>query len=151
MNDMSVSASIDFKVVDSRGCKIKPVNLIMQLIDFGWNPDFNKVMSYLPVNDEDDFDWQAEKYNLQSLLKILNTKEFQGELIGVILVWKDSEIGGSFLIHQDGTLSINMSINRQIIKGAGFETTDVNWYVVRILPSFSKNNQKIASIKYVEY
>lgn len=71
---MSVSASIDVKVVNSQGCMVKPSDLIMQLIDFGWNPEYNSKMLYLPVGDEDDFDWQTEEYNLQSLLSILKVK-----------------------------------------------------------------------------
>lgn len=147
---MSVSAYLELKVVHSQGCEMNPVALVEQLMDYGWEPSINYEMSYLPLGDDGDFDWETEKFNLESLMATLREKELQGELIGVVLTWKDSGIGGQFLVYEDGTLSISMSINRKFIDEVEEKITDLNWYLVRILPAFNREGQQVISFKYEE-
>ena len=62
------------------------------------------------------------------------------------LTWRDSEIGGEFLIYPDGLILISLSINRKT-SNEGF--TDVNWYLSKILPPLRKSFT-IESIKFSE-
>jgi len=132
---------------------MSPVKVVQTLLDNGWTLNDHGQVSYLLVGDRDDFDWQRQRIEMATLMEVLKQKEQRGELIGVVMTWKDTGIGGNFLIRNDGWVSVNLSINRKCIDrsediGA---ITDVNWYLIRLLPAFQRNGLLVQSFSYEEH
>lgn len=69
--------------------------------------------TFLPIGDDDNYGWQHVSISKEELLKILSTKEKQRELLGVGMTWKDTNIGGTFLIRENGTFLMSPDINRK--------------------------------------
>jgi len=90
-------------------------------------------MSFLPLNDNDMFDWQREPIDEEKLIKLLSNKEKLKEPLGVCITWKDTNIGGSLLTINDNQLLFSITINRKTIPlcGGGY-ITDINWYLLNI-------------------
>ncbi|WP_144687022.1 hypothetical protein [Acetivibrio clariflavus] len=98
-------------------------------------------VSFLPLGDNDDYDWQSEEIDLEQLMDIIDKKEKQNEVIGVILYWDKSSIGMQLLIWNSGKLPFILTINRKILNdNTEINVTDVNWYLERILPAFIGGN-----------
>ncbi len=137
---MSVSASIVVALTKT----ISPVEVIKILTGFGWNLiNEEGYINYLPIGDKDNFAWQAEKnMSFDTLAKILNAKEKADEIIGVILTWKDTNIGGTFLFQPKGSLdtfSMHISIERQkALIAEEYDITDFQWYLSKLLPPLNK-------------
>lgn len=149
---MSISASFDFALVSSQAKTISAVDTIQRMLQFGWVLNDGGVVSYLPLGDKDDYDWQRANITLEELLPILREKERQDEIIGVSMTWKDTDIGGVFLFRNDGEISISLSINRKVVDGnAGGEVTDVSWYLTKLLPAFSQGDLITESFLYKEH
>ena len=135
---MSVSASIKW-VIRKENKQILWVEVIQYLLANGWSLNDNNKMTFLPLHDNDMFDWQRESINEEYLIKILTDKENAKELLGVCITWKDSNIGGALLTVGNDELLFSLSINRKTIQSCGGNpTTDVNWYLLRFNPIFSQ-------------
>ncbi|NLW48571.1 MAG: hypothetical protein GXY86_14740 [Firmicutes bacterium] len=146
---MSTSASINIRL----NCEyVSPTKIINIFLDNGWTFNDNGFISYLPIGDNDDFNWQSKNIDKDYLIKILAKKEQKKELIGVVITWKDTEIGGQLLIWDKGDISISLTLNRKLIDtDKSDRITDVNWYLKRILPIFPVNNLDIESFCYEEH
>ncbi|PIH57646.1 hypothetical protein CS562_20890 [Paenibacillus sp. LK1] len=77
-----------------------------QIRKFGWSYNDHGHATFLPIGDDDDYGWQHVSISKEELLKILSTKEKQRELIGIGMTWKDTNIGGTFLIRENGTFEM---------------------------------------------
>ncbi len=148
---MSVSAHINIDLTEYTGTPISSVDKIKALLDYGWTLNDHGLISYLPIGDKDDFNWQRESISEEALLNIVKSKEKAGEIIGVSITWNNSNIGGDLLIFEDGTLSLSACINRQeFVTKDEYKITDVNWYLERLLPAFKQKNWYIESHSYEE-
>jgi len=133
---MSALASIDV-TIEKRGSEsITAVEILELLTKQGWNINNNGNTLYLPLGDDDDFDWQEAVINKEELFSIIVQKEEQQEIIGIGLTWENTDIGGTLLIHSNNLLSFSLTINRKVLSN---NITDVNWYLERILPCFETN------------
>ena len=143
---MSISASIDLAI----NTTISPLilTIIRILLAAGWGFKYEQFSSYLPLGDNDDFDWKIEKIEDINLLEILAEKEKSGELIGVAMVWKNTGSGGTFLFHSDGSISISLSINRKKIEE---KFTDVNWYIDKLISPLIEAKIIIESFVFSEH
>lgn len=149
---MSISASIDIKLIKY----ISSIRIIQELSNFGWTLNHRGKMSYLPINDNGMFNWTDEDFCEESLIKILKQKEKLGELIGVGMVWQDINIGGEFLFYPsdklDGQISIILSMNRKILQiNTHLKITDVNWYLIKLLPPLNKGDFNVEFYSYSEH
>ncbi len=151
---MSVSASIDINLSKNEGKNRSTVEIIEVLVNFGWNLVHDTYISYLPLGDKDDFDWQAEKgMSFETLTKIIEVKEQAEETVGIIMTWKDTDIGGTFLFwppNKDnlGTFSMNIGINRQIITLTDdYNITDFQWYLPKLLVPLNR----ILTVEYFSF
>lgn len=130
---MSISSSIEIALS-------KPVArmiILQKLEEFGWSYNDHGKVTFLPVGDVDDFDWQQECIPLEDLYKILAKKDDQKELIGVVMTWKDTSIGGTFLIRENSTIIFSPDINRRVLKAESYnKITDINWYMTKLVPVF---------------
>lgn len=131
---------------------ISKVRLIENLANFGWTFNDNGQVSYLPIGDKDDFNWQREDIVPEDLMMILKEKEKCGEPIGVAMTWKNTDIGGEFLLMNNGEILISLSINRKLLNTGivNVKNTDVNWYLTRLLPVFNQEDLKVESFSYQE-
>ncbi|GBG56948.1 hypothetical protein SPFL3102_02313 [Sporomusaceae bacterium FL31] len=145
---MSVSASIDIKLTVRNGI-ISKVTLIQKLLDFGWTFNDSGKITYLPIGDEDKFDWQSENISVDMLLMILREKVQRDELLGIVMTWKGTGVGGNILLKKTDELTFCLTINRRTISGSN--VTDVNWYLVKLLPAFSQSDSTVESFSYEEH
>lgn len=147
---MSISASIDVKLKEREGNIVSPMLIIKKLLHYGWTFNDSGRVSYLPLGDSDNYDWQFENIDTQSLIAILDEKEKKGEVIGVSMTWKETNIGGSFLFFKNGEVSISLIINRKLLDN--MRHTDVSWYLKRLLPVFNQEDGiELQRFSYEEY
>ncbi|MEC0124145.1 hypothetical protein [Paenibacillus pabuli] len=143
---MSVSVSIEIRLSK----QISRMTILRKLEDFGWTYNDQGKVTYLPIGDEDDFDWQHKSIPLEELLKILVIKDNQRELIGVVMTWKDTDEGGTFLIEENGTIIISPDINRKVLDIESYnKITDVNWYITKLIPAFGQLYESISFNEHV--
>lgn len=62
---MSASASIDIRLGNRKDVPMSKVQLIKLLLGFGWTLNDCGEVSYLPVGDEERFDWQRESKSVK--------------------------------------------------------------------------------------
>ena len=142
---MSVSSSIEI----SLSKPLSRLTILQKLEEFGWSYNDQGKVSYLPIGDEDDFDWQHKDIPVEELLKILAIKDSQSELIGVAMTWKDTNIGGTFLIKENNTILMSPDINRKVLDVESYnKVTDINWYTTKLIPVFG---ELFESISYDEH
>ena len=122
------------------------------MLAHGWTINDHGKMGFLPIHDNDMYNWQWEAINIDTLMEILREKEKFKEPLGVLITWKDSNIGGSLITYSMDEICLFITINRQVIQlREGLSMTDANWYLERIKPIFiSGNGITISSIKFSE-
>lgn len=149
---MSVSASIDIRLAMVEGCLPSAVEIINSLLRCNWTTNDNEKISYLPLGDNDAYDWQNESICSEHLVEIINEKERQNEVIGVVLTWEKSDIGMHILVLNNRDLSFNLSMNRKRINDdLELNMTDVNWYLERIMPAFRGENYIVESVTFEQH
>ncbi len=139
---MSVSTSIDIHLSKNEKMHRPTIEIIKVLINFGWTLSNNGYMGYLPLGDRDDFDWQEKEINFETLTNILKAKEEANEVVGVIMTWKNTGIGGTFLFWTNEryeTFTMGISVNRQVITlQNNYKITDFQWYLPKLLIPLNK-------------
>lgn len=139
---MSIAASIDITLSKNLG-NTDSVRIIEALLDYGWSIENEGFVSYLPYGDKEDFEWVLEKISRHVFFNEIAKKERAGELIGVVLFWGASGIGGDLLIQKNGVVSFAASINRVELRGSSI--TDASWYIERLLFAFTARDFAIES------
>ena len=159
---MSVSASIDLRVVQSStGKLITPIKAIELLAHYGWSLQRDGYVCYLPPGDGDNFGWDGRRMSIESLMAILTKKEDLSELIGVLLTWKNTDIGGNLLLYGNKKslekdfftpISFHIDGNRkQLVINDSYGMTDVNWYLEKLLPAFNQGDTYVEYFSYDEH
>ncbi|WP_261828717.1 hypothetical protein [Inconstantimicrobium mannanitabidum] len=146
---MSVSASISVQLERRNNEKISVIQLINTFISNNWRLQDDGKISYLPLGDDDDFDWQYNEISVEELMNIVNKKEICREIIGLLMLWDTTDVGVQLLIHSELELSFSISVNRKTIDNGNI--TDVNWYLEKIITLLKKNNYIIESFSFEEY
>lgn len=144
---MSRFASID--IVVSSPSKTS-VDIIKALLKAGWTFNDYDNVSYLPIGDNDDFDWQRKPASDIDLVKLFTEKDKLGEIIGVVMTWKKTNVGGEMIFRQDNSFSFSLSMNRKNLAQHS-NVTDINWYLERLIPAISINEMVVESIKFDEH
>jgi hypothetical protein len=124
------------------------IELIEILLNNGWSVKDHGHISYLPLGDKDTFNWQhAAIPSWPKIVETLKQKEKNRETIGLVMTWKDVNIGGEFLFFPDGRqLAISWSVNRRTLKHCA-DFTDHSWYLSRILMPLLKECIVIESVR----
>jgi len=140
---MSVLAGIEISFSKENNV----LNLIDSLTQYGWCLNENSTISYLPLGDNEQYDWQTESLdNWDFICGVIEKKMLTGEMVGLSLTWKDSMIGGEFLFDSNGSyLNIGLSINRKT-KGDSNDT-DFNWYTEKLTEAFFEKAIKVENIE----
>lgn len=141
--NMSVSASIEINLSGTDS-----FNIMLNLLNAGWVFNDNGYQTYLPVGDNDDWDWRSEKLTNEQLLSIIEKKQQLNEVIGVGLTWGDTGRGGELILGIDNSLMFNISNNRLI---NDYFLTDFDWYLRKLIHALDTGNILIQSVKFEEY
>lgn len=147
---MSVEASIDIRL--NEYIKYGIMDIIEALIEGGWilRNKQNEV-SYLPIGDEDNFDWLEETITQDELKDIIEKKESLNEVVGVKMYWKDTNIGITLLLYSYKEFSVSLSINRKKINAVDTRSvTDINWYIQTIVETLKEQKHQIESFTFEE-
>lgn len=97
----------------------------------GWyiyNPQ-GKV-EYLPVGDDDEYDWQCDELSEGELYDIISKKMASKEQIGINLFYCNGTEGISLIAYNTSQIILSLTINRKIAKG---KYTDMSWYLENII------------------
>jgi hypothetical protein len=142
---MSHAAGINITISSSTKSILE---LIEVFLNNGWSVKDHGHISYLPLGDKDAFNWQHIAIAAwPKIVEILKQKEKNRELIGLVMTWKDANIGGEFLFFPDGQLlAVSWSVNRKALKHCA-DFTDHSWYLTRILAPLLKAGIVIESVQ----
>ena len=84
----------------------------------------------------------------QEIFDFLKIKSNSDEVIGFVMTWSDTNIGGDVLFFPNFEFLFSININ---IKEIYNKIVDINWYLIKLLPVFDKNGVLYNSIVYNEY
>ena len=122
------SIKIGFRSINGGASKI-----ISDMLQVGWHLDDHGGISYLPIGDNDMFDWSEMPLSgKEELFHLIGVKEKANELVGVVLLWKDSHVGVQVLI-SNGLVRFLPTVNRRVLEGK-LEISDVSWYLATLIP-----------------
>jgi len=127
-----VSRSVSITLTIHRPWHVSRMDVISAMLAGGWRADDHGQICYLPLGDRDDYDWQAKPLaESPRVLVELTGKDRAGEVLGLTVLWADTNVGGQLLYWTDGRLTLLVEINRRTLDG---RVTDVSWYLAKLLP-----------------
>lgn len=99
-----------------------------------WSIVVNDNICYLPLNDDDKFDWTyVSKKEKEFVYTQIIQKELDNEIIGIMLLNDKFDTGFYLLIFPEfEKLSLDLYFNRKII--ANSDITDYTWYLSQLCP-----------------
>ena len=115
----------------------------------GWyiyNPQ-GKV-EYLPIGDDDEYDWQCDEISESELYNIVSKKTARREQIGVNLFYCNGTEGISLLAYNTSQILLSIAINRKTSK---VRYTDRSWYLENIVYKRLNIDLRLLSYKIEEY
>lgn len=102
----------------------------------GWRMDDGGHIRYLV--DPDMFEWRSS--DLRDSVRVVEELESARLINGacaIVLTWKDTGIGGSFLINSFGE-SVTVDPTRSVVNRMDAEKfIDFEWYLARVIPCFN--------------
>lgn len=127
---MSVAFSLNIKL--EANCLIHCKEIIELLIKNEWNIRKGEEITYLPLNDDDMFEWTTSTISDSDFLKLVDEKERINELIGMEIFWTDTDIGGHLLLYSAIDFSFELNINTKFIQEE-YKIPDFNWYAEKLV------------------
>lgn len=148
---MSVESTIYVTISSEQDASI--VQVIKLLLKNGWSIfDTQKRVSYLPLHDDDLFDWNVSTLSEREVLHLLEQKEDIGEIIGLSLYWSDGMTGIILLAYNLENMQFITEINRKTVTTYDNQKrTDQEWYLKRIIEPLKSSGLLIKSYKFEEY
>ncbi len=120
--------------------------IISAFNQIGWGYS-DKQKEYLPLHDDDNFNWETHTLSVDELLSIISDKQECGELCGVVLYHQSSDKGITILAQNTKEVMVNININRKIICK---DFTDISWYIENIVAKLEDIGCTIESLRYSE-
>lgn len=105
-------------------------------------------IEYLPIDDNDMYDWQCKKISESELCDIVSKKVENKEPIGVNLFYNNGSEGISFLAGSTEEILLSISIYRRIITG---RNTDMAWYIENIIYKLLNLGVRLLSYRFEEF
>lgn len=105
-------------------------------------------VEYLPVGDDDEFNWQCEEISESKLYSIVADKISQKEQIGINLFHDSGNEGISFVAHSTEQIILSIGIHRKLIKES---YTDTVWYLENIIYKLFDVGVRLLSYKLEEF
>lgn len=133
---MSIDANIMIGITNDINQPHSAIEIIEVLLKNGWSITHNNRVSYLAAGDKDNSEWIfTDKINIHNLEAIIKEKENEKEVVGIVLTWDNTDIGGAVLFWPNNKISLGLDSNRQIISFQNdYTITDFQWYLQKILP-----------------
>lgn len=148
---MSVVSSINISFIRNDVYDFTIIDLINAMLINNWKMVRNEKICYLPLGDDDLFDWNEKRILESELCDIVKQKEVSKEIVGIVFYWENTDIGLSMLIFQDYQISFSININRVKIDFSNvIDITDVSWYLEKIIPCFNSKKFKIQNLNFSE-
>lgn len=108
-------------------------NRIYDIVEFfekaGWHIGYD-LACYLPVGDDDEFDYKTAALSKDELRSIVDRKQSAGEMVGLKLYFEDTDTGITFLADDPTNIILSLDINRKTVLS---EYTDASWYIENII------------------
>lgn len=140
-----------FIEVNCSRCYGKVFEVIKLLNELGWKYYGNEQkVEYLPLGDDDNFGWQKEYLEAETIEMIINSKQDNDEQIGLILYYNNAE-GITMLARNTDKLVFNININRKTINNKKNGLTDIGWYFKNIIFALQEKGCIIDRISFEEY
>lgn len=128
------------------------IDVINLLNELGWKYyDTEKNIEYMPLGDDDDFNWQKGFLSEKELQKLINDKQDAFERVGINLYCENSEEGITLLAKDTKEIIIGLNINRRTIRNNRESITDIGWYFNNIIQKLRERECPIDYIKFEEY
>jgi hypothetical protein len=126
----------------------RPILEVMDaLLRSGWGFAEGGAVGYLPLGDQGMFDWQdAPLERWPEVRGVLEQKVVRGELLGIQLLWAGTEIGATFLLYPDSSITVSLKANRTRLEGCE-PVTDFSWFLSRVLRPLVAAGNVIASVE----
>ena len=105
-------------------------------------------VEYLPIDDDDEYDWQCDEKTESELYDIISKKTAGKEQIGVNLFYCNGAEGISLMACDTSQIILSITINRKTVKG---KYTDMAWYLQNIIYKFLDIDVRLLSYKIEEY
>lgn len=132
---VSISSSIDIKLVDKYNSDNFCWTIIHTLKNNGWKLFNDRKVLYLPLGDNDEYDWRREELTVDELKAIIEEKEKSNEVVGIELTWENTKIGGDLLIFDTNGFSFNITVNKKFINDDNLtKIIDISWYIEKLIP-----------------
>ena len=133
---MSIDANITVELTENTTKCHSAIEIIHPLLKEGWSITHNGRGCYLAVGDKDNSEWLfVESITINNLANIIKQKEDQKEIVGIVLTWNGTDIGGALLFWPNNTITLGLDSNRQIIFMQGnYKITNFQWYLEKLLP-----------------
>lgn len=134
-------------------CEKKEIMYLIDLLcDGGWTV-YNKKnnIEYLPVGDDDDFDWQEDNITYEELRNIVEMKQQRDELVGVVLFYEGTSHGIDILLKDLQNVIISIDVNRNRIGEERDSLTNFEWYFSKIIMVLNKEESLLFSYKFEDY
>ncbi|MBQ7781187.1 MAG: hypothetical protein IJ405_04105 [Lachnospiraceae bacterium] len=125
------------------------VDVLKIFQQIGWyiyNPQ-GKV-EYLPIGDDDEYDWQCKEIAEIELYDIISEKIAKKEQIGINLFYSNGTEGISLMAYNTSQIMLSITINRKTVKG---KYTNMAWYLENIIYKFLNIDVRLLSYKIEEY
>ena len=130
----------------------KITDLINLFNELGWKYyNAEEKIEYLPIGDDDAFNWQKKFLSEDELQELINYKQNNSERVGLNLYYENSEEGLTLLIKNTKEIIIDLSINRKTIENNRESITDIGWYFNNIIQKLKERECPIDYIKFEEY
>lgn len=125
------------------------VDILGVFQQIGWNI-YNPQgkVEYLPIGDNDEYDWQCEKISEIKLYDIIFDKIAKKEQVGVNLFHNNGVAGISFMAYSTNQIVLSISINRKMVDE---RHTDMIWYLESIIYKFWNVGIRLLSYKLEEF
>ncbi|MBO5522822.1 MAG: hypothetical protein J5986_03960 [Roseburia sp.] len=128
------------------------IDVINLLNELGWKYyDTEKNIEYLPLGDDDDFDWQKDYLSANELQELVNKKQDNFERVGLNLYYENAREGITLLAKNTKEIVIDLNINRRTVENSRESITDIGWYFNNIIQRFQERQCPIDYIKFEEY
>lgn len=125
------------------------IDILKAFKKIGWDiHNLEGKIEYLPVGDNDKYDWQWEKMSETTFYDIISTKIANKEQIGVDLFYIGGIEGISLLAYNTNQISLSVTINRKLIDE---RHTDMVWYLNNIVYRLMDIGVELLSYSLKEY
>lgn len=134
-------------------CEQKEIMYLIDLLcDGGWTVYNQKNnIEYLPVGDDDDFDWQEDNITYEELRNIVEMKQQRNELVGVVLFYEGTSHGIDILLKDLQNVIISIDVNRNRIGEERDSLTNFEWYFSKLIMILNKDESLLISYKFEDY